>query len=187
MNKVIDLRAIKLRPFDLQLFAEALQGKQLIYLFRICSKATEEAATVIAFQTEGERTASKDADSTATKDGSIRTPGVAEIEIGVTSIMAIGDVGVSALENAMLSDELVECWEINRAEKGTDTNQGKYKAKYYQGYITEVSISASAEDMVEASITFGANGNGKDGYATLSAEQEEAADYAFADTTQKTE
>lgn len=187
MNKVIDLRGIKLRPLDLQMFAEALQGKQLIYLFRIRSKATEEAATVIAFQTEGERTASKDADSTATKDGSIRTPGVAEIEISVTSIMAVGDVGVNALETAMLDDELVECWEVNRAEKGTSDDADKYKAKYYQGYITEVSISASAEDMVEASITFGANGNGKDGYATLSAEQEAAADYVFKDTTQESQ
>ena len=185
MYKKKDLYALKLRPFQLQQFAEAVQGKQLVYLFRVLSKASSNAATVIAFQTEGERTASKDADSTATKDGSIRTPGVAEIEISVTSIMAVGDAGVNALETAMLDDELVECWEVNRAEKGTSDDADKYKAKYYQGYITEVSISASAEDMVEASITFGANGNGKDGYATLSAEQEAAADYVFKDTTQE--
>lgn len=183
MKNLFDLRGLKLRPFNLQMFAEAVQGKQLIYLFRIQSKASQQAATVLAFQTEGERTTSKDADSTATKDGSIRTPGVAEIEVSTTSIMAKGDTTVNDLENAMLNDELVECWELNRAEPGASENEGKYKAKYYQGYITEVSYSASAEDMIEVSMTFGANGNGKDGYATLSAEQEEAADYAFKDTT----
>lgn len=36
--------------------------------------------------------------------------------------------------------------------------------------------------MVEVSLTFGINGSGVDGYATVSQEQQEMANYVFADT-----
>lgn len=70
---------------------EAVQGKQLIYLFRVAEDSKKEDASAIAFPTENERNISKDADTTATKDGSIRTPSVAEIEITSTSILSKGD------------------------------------------------------------------------------------------------
>ena len=57
----------------LQTFAEAVSGRRLVYLYRILSEAATQNGTQIAFTTENERTKSKDADSTATKDGSIRT------------------------------------------------------------------------------------------------------------------
>lgn len=75
----------------LQLFAEAVQGKKIVYLFRIKSKAASNDAKTIAFTTENGRTKSKDADSTMTKDGPIRTPGTTETEITVSSILAKGD------------------------------------------------------------------------------------------------
>src|SRR5699024_11745112 len=68
----------------LQIFAEAVSGRRLVYLYRILSEAATQNGTQIAFTTENERTKSKDADSTSTKDGSIRTPGTAEIEITAT-------------------------------------------------------------------------------------------------------
>ena len=71
-----------MKRLDLQLFAnEAVQGKKLVYLYRILSEAAKEDGTTLAFTTENGRTKSKDADSTATKEGSIRTPGAAEVEI----------------------------------------------------------------------------------------------------------
>ncbi len=51
----------------------------------------------------------------------------------------------------MLADKLVECWEVNLAEEGTTENAGKFKSKYYQGYLTECSISSEAEGVVEVS------------------------------------
>ena len=177
--------------FDLQMFAtetlEAVQGKKIIYLFRVAEDSKKEDATAIAFPTENERTVSKDADSTATKDGSIRTPSEAEIEITSTSVLAKGDTIIDKLEKAMLNDKLVECWEVNLAEEGTNENVGKYKAKYYQGYITELSLSSSAEDTTEVSITYGANGNGADGYATVSDDQKKIATYVYKDVTIETE
>jgi len=168
--------------FDLQLFAETIQGKKLVYLFRVLGEA-EATGTLMAFATENGRTKSKDADSTATKDGSIRTPGVAETEITATSILSKGDTLIDKLEAAMDSETKIEIWETNLSEEGTLTNAGKYKCKYYQGYMTEIELKSSAEDMVEVSTTFGINGIGKDGYATVTPEQLAQADYVFKDTT----
>ncbi len=59
----------------------------------------------------------------------------------------------------------------------------KYPATYYQGYITEYSKSAGAEDTVEISFTFAPNGVGVDGQATLTTEQAAVVQYVFKDTT----
>ena len=176
---------MKKRKFDLQLFGEAVRGTKICYLYRKHSTAATADATAIAFTTENERTKSKDADSTATKDGPIVTPGAAEVEITATSFLQVGDTFIDTLEAAFDADELMEIWEVNLAEPGETENAGKFKAKYFQGYITEMGKTSNAEDFVEISLTFAVNGVGADGYATVTAEQQEVASYVFADT-QKT-
>ena len=166
--------------FNLQLCAEAVQGKKIIYLFRVLSKAAENAAAAMAFVTENERTKSKDADSTATKDGSIRTPGVTETEITATAILAKGDTMTDELEEAMDNDELIEVWEVN-LESPAQTD-GKFNGTYYQGYLTEFSLTSSAEEHAEYSTTFAINGKGAKGEVTVTAEQQEVANYVFTDT-----
>jgi len=168
--------------FHLQQFAEAVAGKKVIYLYRILANAASNAATTLAFTTENERSKSKDADSTATKDGTIRTPGVGEVEITATSVLMKGDTLIDDLEEAMDDNGVIEIWEVNLEEESSTTS-GTYKAKYYQGYLTEITKTSSAEDMVEMSLTFGINGDGVDGYATVTDSQIEAANYAFVDTT----
>ena len=160
--------------------ANAVQGKRIIYLFRVLSDAASNAATIMAFTTENERTKSKDADTTATKDGAIRTPGASEQEITATAILAQGDEMADTLEEAMDNDELMEIWEVNLDE---ETTGGKFKARYFQGYMTEFSLTSSAEEHAEYSTTFGINGNGAKGEATVTTEQQEAAAYVFKDTT----
>lgn len=170
----------------LQLFAEgakeAVQGKKIVYLYRVEKNAATKDGTQIAFTTENERTKSKDADSTATKDGSIRTPGTAEVEITATSILAKGDEVIDELEEAMDNDDLIEIWEANLDEPA-DAGENKFKGTYFQGYLTEIDKTSSAEDFVEISLTFGVNGNGAKGDVTVSAEQQELAAYVFKDTT----
>ena len=80
-----------MKRMNLQLFAEAVSGKKIVYLYRLLKDEATSDGTTLAFTTENGRTKSKDADSTATKDGSIRTPGTAEVEITATSILAKGD------------------------------------------------------------------------------------------------
>lgn len=172
---------------DLQMFAEAVQGKKIIYLYRILEDKAKSAGATLAFTTENGRTKSKDADSTATKDGSIRTPGVAEVEITATSILSKGDTMIEQLEAALDGDKLIEIWEANLEEPVTGSgNENKFKGAYYQGYLTELEITSNAEDFAEVSLTFGINGSGQKGNVTVSAQQQEIADYVFTDTTKST-
>lgn len=176
-------RTIKHR-MDLQLFADAISGKKIIYLYRVLENAAADDAAAMAFTTENETSISKDADATVTKDGTVRTPNAAEIEITATSLFAKGDTLYDKMKQAMLQDKKMEVWEVNLAEP-VESQTNKFKATYYQGYLTEFTKTSSAEDHVEISITFGVEGTGADGSATVTTEQQEMAAYVFADT-QKT-
>jgi TP901-1 family phage major tail protein len=167
---------------NLQMFAEAVQGKNIVYLYRILKDAATASGALLAFTTENGRTKSKEGDSTVTKDGAIRTPGAVEQEITATSILAKGDEMIDKLEDAMDNDELIEIWEANLSESA---GENKFKGMYFQGYLTELEKTSNAEDFVEVSLTFGINGAGARGDVTVSAEQQEMAAYVFADT-QKT-
>lgn len=175
-----------MKKLDLQLFAEAVAGKKIVYLYRIMSKASTTDGTALAFTTENSRTKSKDSDATITKDGSIRTPGASETEITATSILAKGDKLIDELEDAMDKDELIEIWEANLEDKA-QSGENKFKGMYFQGYLTEMEKSSNAEDMVEVSLTFGINGSGARGDVTVSLEQQEVAAYVFKDTTKTSE
>ena len=170
---------------NLQLFAEAVSGKKIVYLYRLKSTESTKAAEGIAFTTENSRTKSKDSDSTVTKDGSIRTPGAVEVEISATSILSKGDTMIAALEDAMDSNELIEVWEANLDEPA-ESGENQFKGMYFQGYLTEIEYSSNAEDMVEVSLTFGINGSGKRGNVTVTTAQQEMAEYVFTDPTAKT-
>ena len=140
----------------LQLFAEAVSGKKIVYMYRMLADAKKEAATHLAFTTENSISISRDADTTETKDGPIRTPGAVEIEITTTALLAQGDVMVDKLQKALINGDKVEVWKINLKEPGTEGN--KFKAKYYQAYVTEFEETSGAEDYVECSLTFGIEG-----------------------------
>lgn len=165
--------------------AETVKGNKIVYLYRIFENRTSEAGDLFAFVTDNNRSVSKDADTTATKDGMIRTPGQAEVEITSTSLLKKGDTRIDAFEEAMLSDKLIECWEANLEEAGTGNN--KFKGRYYQGYITSFEKSSTADDHVEIDIEFGANGVGAAGEVTVTAAQQEQAAYVFADSTLATQ
>jgi len=91
---------------------------------------------------------------------------------------------VDDLEEAMDNDELIEIWEANLEEPASG-GDNKFKGMYFQGYLTEIGRSSSAEDFVEISLTFGINGTGVSGDVTVTTDQQEIAAYVFKDT-QKT-
>lgn len=110
------------RMFNLQLFAEApVQGKRIVYLFRRYSQRAADDGRVLAYVTENERSLSVDADSTATKDGPVRTPSLPEQEITVTCLLPRGDDRIDGIEDATLANELFEIWEANLDEPVLDT------------------------------------------------------------------
>ena len=173
---------------NLQLFAasaEAVQGKQIVYLFRVLESAASAAGAILAFTTENENSASADSDSVATKDGSVQKPGAVTVEITGTALVLKGDETTGEkLRDAMLHNKLVECWEADLSNPRTGEN--KFAGTYYQGYLTEWTKTSNAEDFAEYSFTFAANGIGApDGGAgiTVTTDQQSVASYVFADTT----
>lgn len=170
--------------FRLQIFAEPVQGKKVIYLFRPLKDATTTDGTVLAFTTENGITYSKDSDSTVTKDGTIRTAGGLEIELTASALLAKGDTAYNRFKKAMIDNEIIEIWEANLDEPA-DGGNNKFKGTYFQGYLTEFEKTSNAEDYVEVSTTFAINGNGADGDVTVTTAQQEVAAYVFTDT-QKT-
>ena len=161
--------------------AEALQGSKIIYLYRLLEEQATEDAFRLAFVTEDSISYSKDADSTVTKDGTIRTPSAVEIEKPLTCILSQGDTDIDKLKGAMLNDKIVELWEANLAEPVANQSN-KFKGTYFQGYITSFEKSSNAEDMVEIQMTIGVNGKGADGNVTVTASQQDDASYVFTDT-----
>lgn len=185
--------------FDLQMFAEdgetttttttpatktAVSGKKLVYLYRIRDNAATENGVTLAFTTENTRTKSVESESTETKDGPIITPGATEGEITCTSLLAKDDTLIDALEDAMDNHKIVEVWEANLEQPATG-GTNKFKGRYFQTTLTEMEKTSSAEDYVEVSLTFAINGTGAKGDVTVTADQQAAAAYVFADT-QKT-
>ncbi|WP_277812482.1 phage major tail protein, TP901-1 family [Lactococcus lactis] len=157
----------------------AKQGKDIILLYRLLSKATKEAAWKLAFQTEHSNEKTRDYNTTATKDGTIGSLAAIEYSLSATSIAANGDPHLGEMDDAMDNGDIIEVWEIDKAEKGSD---GKYKAKYLRAYLTSFSYEPNSEDALELSLEFGVFGKPQKGNATLTTEQANVVQYVFKDT-----
>lgn len=162
---------------------EALMGKNTVLLFRLLKEQGTQSAVKLAFQTEHKLTESRDTDTTATKDGNIVTPSALETSLDCTSILAKGDETADKLRQALRDYEKIEIWEVDLSTKGEGMDAKKYKAMYYQGYVSEWSKSPNAEDSIELSLTFTIEGAGQSGYVTLTPEQENVVKYVFKDVT----
>lgn len=169
-----------MKVFNLQLFAEAVQGKRIVYLYRINKQEATDNGVNLAFVTEDSRSMSVDSDTTETKDGSIVTPGSLEHEHEVTSLLKKGDDMINDLEDACAERKLMDIWEANLEEAGATS--GTYKGKYFQGYITEFEKTSNAEDMVEINMTFALSGAGEKGDVTVSDRAIADTSYTFRDT-----
>ena len=159
---------------------EAKKGIDIILLYRFLKNAKTEAAFKLAFQTEHSNEISRNADAQKTKDGNIQNLGAVEYEFSAKSIVAKGDNHIEELKDALLKGEIIEIWEIDKAEKN---EANKYKATYYQGYVTKFSTNPNSEDSVELEREFSIKGEGQNGYATLTDEQAKVVQYVFKDTT----
>ena len=157
----------------------AKQGKDIILLYRLLSKATKEAAWKLAFQTEHSNEKTRDYNTTATKDGTIGSLAAIGYSLSATSIAANGDPHLDEMDKAFDDGEIIEVWEIDKAEKGSD---GKYKAKYLRAYLTSFSYEPNSEDALELSLEFGVFGKPQKGQATLTEEQANVVQYVFKDT-----
>lgn len=171
-----------MHEMKLQLFAEAVKGKKIVWLYRPHENLATEDGAVLAFTTEDSFSIGADADSTQTKDGVIRTPSEPALEKTGTSIFMKGDPTIDEYKDACLNNKLMDIWRADLTQPVVGAGDNKFKGTYYQGYLTSFEETANAEDFVEISLTFGINGKGADGSVTVTTEQQEAASYVFIDT-----
>lgn len=165
----------------------AKQGKNIILLYRLLTKAKKEAAWKLAFQTEHSSEKTRDYNTTPTKDGPVGALAEVEYSLSAKSIAADGDSHIDEMDDAFDNGDIVEVWEIDKAEKGTGDNSEKYKAKYLRAHLTSFSYEPNSEDALELSLEFGVFGKPQKGYATLTEEQAEVVQYVFKDTTKEVE
>lgn len=170
---------------NLQRFAyTAVAGTEIIYLYRLQEEPDANGVRT-AFATENTKTVSTSADSTKTKDGSIRTPSTAEITIKSESILAKEDEMVDKLEKAQVDNKLLEIWEVNLA-KPAEGKENKFSGTYFQGYLTSCEVQSQASGYVKLSMTFGVNGKGQPGDVTVDKATQDEASYVFTDAVAKT-
>lgn len=159
---------------------EMQQGKNKILLFRRLADQAVDNAIKLVFQTEHTFSYSRSLDKILTKDGSIIKVGELESEVSIEAIQAKGDALAVLLRDSVIKGEKLELWEVTVDEdlKVLET----YPAIYCQGYLESWETPAGVEDEATISTTFQIEMEPQFGMATLSAEQQEAVQYAFRDT-----
>lgn len=161
--------------------AEMLQGKNKILLFRLLSEASKEAAKLV-FQTEHTFSYNRSLDRIVTKDGTIIKVGELESEVSIEAIQAKSDPVSEMLADAAKKGRKLEIWEVTVDEE-LKNEEDKYPAVYAQGYLDSWENPAGAEDEATISSNFIIELEPQTGFATLTAEQEAAVQYAFRDVT----
>ena len=171
-----------MKKIDLQLFTAptVIEGKKIIYLYRLLKDAATKAGLNIAYTTENSSSFSRDSDNTETKDGPVGTPGSLETTVSATAVFSKGGDGMTPTEvrNALIAGEDFEIWEVNTADAGTTT--GKFNGLYMRAKCTSFELSSPAEDNAEADIEWSVYGTPQAGEVTYSASGNSAA-YTFVD------
>ena len=171
-----------MKKMNLQLFTAptVVEGKKIIYLYRLLKDAATKAGLNIAYTTENSSSFSRDSDNTETKDGPVGTPGSLETTVSATAVFSKGGDGMTPTEvrNALIAGEDFEIWEVNTADAGTTT--GKFNGLYMRAKCTSFELSSSAEDNAEADIEWTIYGVPQAGEVTYSDSSSSAA-YTFRD------
>lgn len=156
---------------------EAQHGKNFILAFRRLKDASSKAGLKLGLQIEHELKYNRDSDSTATKDGAVVTAGPLEVTLELTAISTDDEVN-RMLKQSVIDGDKIEVWEIDLASK---TAEGKYKALYMQGNLSNWDLPRNVEELVEISTEASIDGVPVEGELTLTEEQENQIAYAFRD------
>ena len=161
------------------------KGIDIVLLYRLLEKQSEENAKIVTYQTEHTLGMSRSTDATETKDGTVQNVGAVEYDFSSTALYERTSETIKMLYDAFMQNKEVEVWAIDKLDL-QEGDTGKFAAKYFHVFISSYEESAAAEDNVEVSIEYAVQMVHQDGYATLTDEQQKAVQYAFEDTLKKT-
>ncbi|WP_077621566.1 phage major tail protein, TP901-1 family [Sediminibacillus massiliensis] len=171
--------------------AEIAKGVHKVLYFRKLGEAAEAARLV--FQTEHSKSASRERETTQTKDGGVSGGAPLEEEVSISALQSTDDPTFTMLEDSIYGDETddqgyaVEMWEVNLAKKTVETDTDgtteitKFAAEYRQGYITSWETTSGSEDDPTVEGTFITEGKRKKGKVTLPDGDIETLSYVFHD------
>lgn len=154
---------------------EVVQGNSLKMFYRRLSWAKTHEAELVPYQTSVKLSFKRDSDSEKTKDGNIPTSAGLETELEL-EFFNNSSVPADEFYRSILNNEKVEGWivDIDRTNK-----DGMNFAWYLQATISEDETEAKTGDVSERTITFSVNGTAKQGWLTLTKDQQEQVDYVF--------
>ncbi|WP_200411921.1 phage major tail protein, TP901-1 family [Virgibacillus salexigens] len=159
------------------------KGVHKVLYFR--KLGTETKGAKLVFQTEHAKSASRDRESTITKDGSTSSSAALEEEVSISALQAESDPTFTMLSDSIYDDYPIEMWEVNLADKEVDdsgaTPKTTFGAEYRQGYITEWETTDGAEDDPEVEGTFLTEFKRQKGRVTLPEGDIETLQYVFHD------
>lgn len=151
-------------------------GKNKILMFR--KLGDKNAAAKLALQTAHSWSYDRSNDVTKTKDGSVSSDGGLEVSLTIEAVVTDDELN-RMLKQSVVEGYKLEVWEIDLAGE----KQGaKYPALYAQGKLSNWEVPSNVEDLETLSTEMTIDGKPVEGFATLTAEQEKAIQYVFADT-----
>lgn len=159
----------------------ALFGKDKILMFRKLGDTA--AAAKLALQTEHSWSYERSNDATKTKDGAVTSDGGLEVTLSIEAVASHDELNTLLMQSVVEGFKL-EVWEIDLAGQKSGA---KYPAKYARGSLSSWEVPSNVEDLETISTEMTIEGVPVKGYATLTAAQENAINYAFQDTTAITE
>lgn len=157
-----------------------LQGKNAVLFVRLLEDQTKMEAQLVPYQTSLSFDPSVDSDSTATKDGSVSSQSSVETELEVEFVNNNHFIA-DKIRHALFDGRKVEAWIVNkdRIKTNADGSTSEVYAWYMRGSVNEDSNDNDADDLSTRDVTLTIDGTPKDGWLTLSADQQADFDYIF--------
>ena len=154
------------------------KGITSVLYFRLLKNSATDKAEKFAFQTEHSETITNEVNTIKTKDGSINIPAGATFEYSISSILAKNDPLAAMLKGAVITGDVVECWEICTDTDVTNA-AGQYLATYMQGVLPSWEESKNSEENIAISTKLTVNQIPQQDYLDLTPTQQAAVQYAF--------
>ncbi len=157
-----------------------LQGKNAVLFVRLLEDAAKMEAQLVPFQTSLSYDPSVDSDTTATKDGAVAAQSSVETDLEVEFINS-NHFMADKLRHSLFNGKKVEMWVVNkdRIKTAADGSTEEVYATYMRGNTTEDSNDNDADDLSTRDVTFTVDGTPKDGWLSLSKDQQADFDYIF--------
>lgn len=157
--------------------ATARAGNKIVLYFRDFSKRNVEGMR-LAFQTTHTLSGEGDADTTATKDGSVSVGSAFAWTLSVENLASEVEIR-NIIRDVAQKTGTMEIWEVDFSQAGTA--KGSYKGKYMRGSVTSIEYANDADASAADTAEFAITGDPQDGDVTIDPESAAEIQYAFED------